>query len=84
MELQRARRPIFTMGPAAALLAKACSMAAASLLALPVRTMDTLQLWRERKRQRYDLAKLTGHMLKDIGLTRGGAESEICKPFWRP
>ena len=84
MELERARRTIFTMGLAAAMLAKACSTAAASLLVLPVRVADQLQLWRERQRQRYDLGKLTGHMLKDIGMTPGTAAAEIGKPFWRP
>jgi uncharacterized protein YjiS (DUF1127 family) len=37
-----------------------------------------------RARQRRDLAALSDHNLRDIGLTRGDVEIEIGKPFWRP
>jgi uncharacterized protein YjiS (DUF1127 family) len=36
-----------------------------------------------RARQRRDLAALSDHNLRDIGLTRGDVEIEIGKPFWR-
>jgi uncharacterized protein YjiS (DUF1127 family) len=36
-----------------------------------------------RARQRRDLAALSDHNLRDIGLTRGDVEIEISKPFWR-
>jgi uncharacterized protein YjiS (DUF1127 family) len=37
-----------------------------------------------RARQRRDLAALSDHALRDIGLSRGDVEIEIGKPFWRP
>ncbi|GAB2177889.1 DUF1127 domain-containing protein [Dongia sp. agr-C8] len=36
-----------------------------------------------RARQRRDLAALSDHALRDIGLTRRDVEAEIGKPFWR-
>jgi len=36
-----------------------------------------------RARQRRDLAALSDHGLRDIGLSRVDVESEISKPFWR-
>jgi uncharacterized protein YjiS (DUF1127 family) len=36
-----------------------------------------------RARQRRDLAVLSDHSLRDIGLSRVDVESEISKPFWR-
>jgi uncharacterized protein YjiS (DUF1127 family) len=36
-----------------------------------------------RARQRRDLAALSDHSLRDIGLSRVDVESEISKPFWR-
>jgi uncharacterized protein YjiS (DUF1127 family) len=36
-----------------------------------------------RARQRRDLAALSDHNLRDIGLTRGDVEIETGKPFWR-
>jgi uncharacterized protein YjiS (DUF1127 family) len=36
-----------------------------------------------RARQRRDLAALSDHNLRDIGLTRGDVEIEVGKPFWR-
>jgi uncharacterized protein YjiS (DUF1127 family) len=40
--------------------------------------------WLERARQRRQLAELSDHMLRDIGLTRADAWAESEKPFWRP
>ena len=39
--------------------------------------------WIERTRQRYALAGLDDHMLRDIGITRVEAARESGKPFWR-
>jgi uncharacterized protein YjiS (DUF1127 family) len=53
-------------------------------IAQPV--VAVLRLWRSRRRDRRQLAKfaqLDDRMLADIGLTRGGAEFLINKPFWR-
>jgi uncharacterized protein YjiS (DUF1127 family) len=36
-----------------------------------------------RARQRRDLASLSDHALRDIGLSRSDVESEVGKPFWR-
>ena len=41
-------------------------------------------IWHERSRQRRDLAQLSDHMLRDIGLSRGDVWAECEKPFWRP
>jgi uncharacterized protein YjiS (DUF1127 family) len=45
--------------------------------------VTTLRLWRRRRRERDQLARLDARMLADIGLTRGQAEFLINKPFWR-
>lgn len=37
----------------------------------------------QRVRQRRALAKLTPHLLRDIGITPEQAREEIGKPFWR-
>ncbi len=50
------------------------------------RVLAILRLWRRRRRDRRELAKfalLDDRLLRDIGLTRGGAEFLINKPFWR-
>jgi uncharacterized protein YjiS (DUF1127 family) len=36
-----------------------------------------------RARQRRDLAALSDHALRDIGLSRADVELEIGKPFWK-
>jgi uncharacterized protein YjiS (DUF1127 family) len=40
--------------------------------------------WRRRVRGRRELALMSDHSLRDIGLTRYDAVQEIRKPFWRP
>jgi len=50
------------------------------------RLLAILRLWRRRRRDRRELAKLVlldDRLLRDIGLTRGSAEFLINKPFWR-
>jgi uncharacterized protein YjiS (DUF1127 family) len=47
------------------------------------RTVETLELWGRRRRQRDALLSLDDSLLKDIGLTRLDAEAEWRKPFWR-
>ncbi|MGH6900543.1 MAG: DUF1127 domain-containing protein [Geminicoccaceae bacterium] len=39
--------------------------------------------WLDRSRQRRQLAHISDHMLRDIGLTRADARAEAEKPFWR-
>jgi uncharacterized protein YjiS (DUF1127 family) len=36
-----------------------------------------------RGRQRRDLAALSDHGLRDIGLSRADVDLEVTKPFWR-
>ena len=43
----------------------------------------TLRAWRQRIRERDQLARLDDRMLSDIGLTRADAEYLASKPFWR-
>jgi uncharacterized protein YjiS (DUF1127 family) len=50
------------------------------------RVVAVLRLWRCRRRERRQLAefaRLDARILADIGLTHGGAEFLINKPFWR-
>ncbi len=43
-----------------------------------------VEAWRERRRSRRELMRLSDYQLKDIGLSRLDAEQEFTKPFWRP
>ena len=47
------------------------------------RVRAALREWRQRARERGELASLDDRMLKDIGLTRCDAEFLSNKPFWR-
>ena len=42
----------------------------------------TIGLWRERARQRRDLAEMSPEMLRDIGVSVSAARHEAGKPFW--
>jgi uncharacterized protein YjiS (DUF1127 family) len=42
-----------------------------------------LQTWRQRLRERQQLAEMDDRSLRDIGLTRYDVEYELRKPFWR-
>ena len=44
---------------------------------------DVLLLWRQRRRERLELAALSDYILKDIGVTRADIEGEFRKMFWR-
>ena len=44
---------------------------------------DVLLLWLERYRERRQLAMLSDHMLKDIGVSRADIDVEMRKKFWR-
>jgi uncharacterized protein YjiS (DUF1127 family) len=48
------------------------------------RIVATLREWRQRSRERAQLATLDDRMLRDIGVNRGDVWREINKPFWRP
>ncbi len=44
---------------------------------------ETLHVWRERQRQRRELAQWTDRDLHDVGLSRSDIVHEAEKPFWR-
>jgi uncharacterized protein YjiS (DUF1127 family) len=44
---------------------------------------DVLLLWLQRWRERRQLAGLSDHVLKDIGVTRADVDGETRKAFWR-
>jgi uncharacterized protein YjiS (DUF1127 family) len=44
---------------------------------------ETLHVWRERERQRRELAKWTERDLHDVGLSWSDVIRETEKPFWR-
>ena len=53
------------------------------LQAVAVMACVRLLRWHELSRQRRALLALNERMLKDIGITRGEAEREARRPFWR-
>ena len=57
--------------------------AAAAETGLIARSFDLLLTWHERRRARANLIGLPDGILKDMGLSRGDAEYEYEKPFWR-
>ena len=42
-----------------------------------------VKFWRNRSRQRKQLARLDAHLLADIGLSAEQVKAEIAKPFWK-
>ena len=44
---------------------------------------DTLHTWRDRVRQRRELAQWTDRDLHDVGLSWSDIVHEVEKPFWR-
>jgi uncharacterized protein YjiS (DUF1127 family) len=44
---------------------------------------ETFHTWRERQRQRRELAQWTDRDLHDVGLSRSDIIHEAEKPFWR-
>jgi uncharacterized protein YjiS (DUF1127 family) len=44
---------------------------------------ETFHIWRERQRQRRELAQWTDRDLHDVGLSRSDIVYEAEKPFWR-
>lgn len=44
---------------------------------------DILHTWRDRVRQRRELAQWTDRDLHDVGLSRSDITYEAEKPFWR-
>lgn len=44
---------------------------------------ETIHLWRQRYRDRGELARWTERELHDIGVSRSDIAHELEKPFWR-
>jgi uncharacterized protein YjiS (DUF1127 family) len=44
---------------------------------------ETLHVWRDRRRQRRELAQWTERDLHDVGLSWSDIAHEAEKPFWR-
>jgi uncharacterized protein YjiS (DUF1127 family) len=40
-------------------------------------------VWEQRRQTRRAMARLDGHMVRDIGLTADMVADEVGKPFWR-
>jgi uncharacterized protein YjiS (DUF1127 family) len=47
------------------------------------RLAAVLRVWRQRARERDQLARLSERDLHDLGLSRGTVYAELRKPFWR-
>jgi uncharacterized protein YjiS (DUF1127 family) len=52
-------------------------------LGLWAKLTETLHVWRDRQRQRRELAQWTDRDLHDIGLSWSDIAHEAEKPFWR-
>ena len=44
---------------------------------------DTFHTWRERRRQRRELAQWTDRDMHDVGISWSDIAHEVEKPFWR-
>jgi len=44
---------------------------------------ETIHVWRERQRQRRELAQWSDRDLHDVGVSRSDIVHEAEKPFWR-
>jgi len=70
----------FISNPVMALPARPGGVSLARRLA---RASRVIFVWRDRARERHDLAGLNDRLLRDIGLSRMAAWREAQKPFWR-
>ncbi|HEY3890598.1 MAG TPA: DUF1127 domain-containing protein [Bradyrhizobium sp.] len=44
---------------------------------------ETFHVWRERRRQRRELAQWTDRDMHDVGISWSDVAHEVEKPFWR-
>ena len=44
---------------------------------------ETFHVWRERQRQRRELAQWTDRDMHDVGISWSDIANEVEKPFWR-
>jgi uncharacterized protein YjiS (DUF1127 family) len=70
--------------PASALALAVAGFAGRRIARAAARVAELGLTWFERSRQRRQLAELSDHMLRDIGLSRAEIWAETDKPFWRP
>lgn len=62
----------------------ACHQMTTSLPAtLFTRIAERFGVWRRRRQERAELARLEDRDLRDLGLSRAVLEFELRKPFWR-
>ena len=54
-----------------------------TLLHYATHLFQTVADWKKRAVHRSQLLQLDDRLLEDIGITRGQAEQEAAKPFWR-
>jgi uncharacterized protein YjiS (DUF1127 family) len=47
------------------------------------RLSETFHVWRERHRQRRELAQWTDRDMHDVGISWSDVAHEVEKPFWR-
>ncbi|MDA7964216.1 DUF1127 domain-containing protein [Ruegeria sp.] len=52
------------------------------IAALAVRFAVVVTKWEQRRRSRVNLGRLDDRLLRDVGLTRYQAESEVSRFFW--
>jgi uncharacterized protein YjiS (DUF1127 family) len=72
-------RPVaFSIGVKSAVL-----LIASSMLSLISRVTGKLRTWRQRDRERAELARMSQAELHDIGVSSADRWEEISKPFWR-
>ena len=50
--------------------------------AMWMRAREVISEWRDRRRSRYELARLNDRELWDLGLSRSDANAEAARPFW--
>ena len=50
---------------------------------LSARVLATFRLWRQRARERNELAQLTARDARDLGIDPGLVSYEASKPFWK-
>ena len=58
-------------------------MPGSSIRAFSLRLLGVLATWRERQRERAQLAAMYDRDLRDIGISRVDARRAIVKPIWR-
>jgi uncharacterized protein YjiS (DUF1127 family) len=69
--------------PSSAEAKSAVLLIAQSTLSVIIRLTGKLRTWRQRERERAELARMSQAELHDIGVSSTDRWEEISKPFWR-